>query len=156
MFVDPAGNMHYSSYFEQVCAGDLGTNAQLLEERLSKILSLVCRWNAILLLDEADVFLECRSRHGLEYNALVSVFLRQLEYSQGIIFLTTNRVTMIDEAIQNRIHLGLKYDDLKPLARESIWKAFLQQANSSARVKSITGKELKILREKDINGRQVR
>jgi len=34
MFVDPAENMHYSSYFEQVCAGDLGTNAQLLEEWL--------------------------------------------------------------------------------------------------------------------------
>jgi len=145
-----------TSYFEQVCAGDLGTNAQLLEERLSTILSLVCRWNAILLLDEADVFLECRSRHGLEYNALVSVFLRQLEYSQGIIFFTTNRVTMMDEAIQNRIHLALKYDDLKPLARESIWNGFLQQAKLSARVERITEKQMGILREKDINGRQVR
>ncbi len=156
MFVDPAENMHYSSYFEQVCAGDLGTDAQLLEKRLAGILSLVCRWNAILLLDEADVFLECRSRYRLEYNALISVFLRQLEYSQGLIFLTTNRVTIIDEAIQNRIHLGLKYDDLKPRARESIWMAFLHQANSSARVNSITGKELKALGEKNINGRQVR
>jgi len=156
MFVDPAENMHYSSYFEQVCAGDLGTDAQLLEKRLAGILSLVCHWNAILLLDEADVFLECRSRHRLEYNALISVFLRQLEYSQGLIFLTSNRVTIINEAIQNRIHLGLKYDDLKPRARESIWMAFLHQANSSARVNSITGKELKALGEKNINGRQVR
>ena len=156
MFVDPAGNIHYCSYFEQVCAGDLGTDAQLLEGRLSQILSLVCHWNAILLLDEADVFLECRSRHGLDNNVLVSVFLHQLKYSQDIIFLTMNRVTMINEAIQNQIHLGLKYDDLKLSVRESIWKTFLQKANLGARVKDITGKELTTLRKKDINEQQVR
>ena len=52
---------------------------------------MVARWEAVLLLDEADVFLEARSTHDLERNKLVSIFLRVLEYYEGILFLTTNR-----------------------------------------------------------------
>ncbi|KAI8168695.1 hypothetical protein K4K49_000312 [Colletotrichum sp. SAR 10_70] len=37
----------------------------------------------VVLLDEADVFLEERSLQNLERNALVSVFLRVLEYYDG-------------------------------------------------------------------------
>jgi hypothetical protein len=39
----------------------------------------------------ADIFLERRSENSIHRNALVSVFLRLLEYHQGILFLTTNR-----------------------------------------------------------------
>ena len=46
----------------QVCAGDLGLDSEKLEDRLAEILDLVARWKAILLLDEADVFLEARTR----------------------------------------------------------------------------------------------
>jgi hypothetical protein len=59
---------------------------------LQKILDICHAWGAILLLDEADVFLEKRNMHDIHRNALVSIFLRQLEYFQGILFLTTNRV----------------------------------------------------------------
>ena len=45
----------------------------------------------MLLLDEADVYLERRSINDLMRNSLVSIFLRLLEYFQGILFLTTNR-----------------------------------------------------------------
>lgn len=48
-------------------------------------------WGAVLLLDEADVYLERRSINDLMRNSLVSIFLRLLEYFQGILFLTTNR-----------------------------------------------------------------
>ena len=68
----------------QVCAGDLGLDSEKLEDRLAEILDLVARWKAILLLDEADVFLEARTQHHLQHNTLVSVFLRQLEYFQGV------------------------------------------------------------------------
>jgi hypothetical protein len=75
-----------------VSAGELGTNSRVLEVELQKILDICHAWGAILLLDEADVFLEKRNMHDIHRNALVSVFLRQLEYFQGIMFLTTNRV----------------------------------------------------------------
>lgn len=75
-----------------VSAGELGTDSRYLENELQKILDICHAWGAILLLDEADVFLEKRNMHDIHRNALVSIFLRQLEYFQGILFLTTNRV----------------------------------------------------------------
>lgn len=75
-----------------VSAGDLGTDSRYLEAELQKTLDICHAWGAILLLDEADVFLEKRNMADIHRNALVSIFLRQLEYFQGILFLTTNRV----------------------------------------------------------------
>jgi hypothetical protein len=39
-------------------------------------------------------------------------FLRALDYLQGILFLTTNRVGHFDEAFKSRIHLSLGYEKL--------------------------------------------
>jgi len=75
-----------------VSAGELGTDSRFLETELQRILDICHAWGAILLLDEADVFLEKRNMQDIHRNALVSIFLRQLEYFQGILFLTTNRV----------------------------------------------------------------
>ncbi len=44
-----------------VSAGDLGTEPWQVEETLKHILKMTTKWKAILLLDEADVFLEARS-----------------------------------------------------------------------------------------------
>ena len=143
---------------QQVCAGDLGLDSEKLEDRLAEILDLVARWKAILLLDEADVFLEARTQHHLQHNTLVSVFLRQLEYFQGVMILTTNRVTVFDEAVQSRIHLGIKYDQLSKKAKAEIWTAFIQQANkvSSTGVGAkLSAKQLDDLSRKEFNGRQV-
>ena len=63
-----------------MCAGDLGTNAELLERNLIETTSLAHKWGAIVLIDEADVYLEERSLKDVQRNGLVSVFLRHLEY----------------------------------------------------------------------------
>lgn len=60
-------------------AGDLGLDPRHIENKLQGILDMAQRWGAIVLLDEADVFLEERSLHELERNKLVSIFLRILE-----------------------------------------------------------------------------
>jgi hypothetical protein len=64
-------------------AGDLGLDPRRVESKLQDILEMCTRWNSVLLLDEADVFLEQRSLHELERNKLVSIFLRVLEYYEG-------------------------------------------------------------------------
>lgn len=61
-------------------AGDLGTNADAVERSLKNILRMIPKWGAVLLLDEADVFMEARSATDLKRNELVSIFLRMLEY----------------------------------------------------------------------------
>lgn len=65
-------------------AGDLGLDPRSVESKLRGILDMCTRWNAILLLDEADVFLEQRSLHELERNKLVSIFLRVLGMSKPV------------------------------------------------------------------------
>ncbi|KAI4925330.1 hypothetical protein J4E85_007209 [Alternaria conjuncta] len=52
---------------------------------------------------------------------LTAVFLRALDYFEGILFLTTNRVGQFDEAFISRIHLSLGYDKLTNESRSKIW-----------------------------------
>lgn len=81
----------------------------------------------MVLLDEADVFLEQRKLDSLERNALVSVFLRVLEYYDGIMILTSNRVGIFDEAFKSRIQLSLRYNDLEKDQRRQIWLNFINR-----------------------------
>lgn len=119
-------------------AGDLGLDPRSVESKLQGVLDICTRWNAILLIDEADVFLTARSLHELERNKLVSIFLRVLEYYEGIMFLTTNRVETFDAAFQSRIHISLDYPELSAESRRTVWTNFLAQhdaAQAAAREK---------------------
>ncbi|KAI7259262.1 hypothetical protein KC345_g10360 [Hortaea werneckii] len=124
-----------------VSAGELGTDPARLEHELQKILDIAHSWGAVLLLDEADVFLEKREVHDIHRNALVSIFLRLLEYFQGILFLTTNRVDTFDEAFQSRIHLPLRYGELSAKAKRRVWGMFLEIARGGGGVRVGDGKE---------------
>lgn len=134
-------------------AGDLGFDPRNVEQKLQDILEMCSRWNAVLLLDEADVFLEQRSLHELERNKLVSIFLRVLEYYEGTMFLTTNRVQTFDPAFQSRIHISLDYPELSVGSRMTVWKNFLE---SSAQGHVITEDQLKELSRMVLNGRQIK
>jgi AAA+ superfamily predicted ATPase len=136
-----------------LCAGDLGTNVEHLEHNLVEITSLAYKWGAIILIDEADVYLAERSLQDVQRNGLVSVFLRHLEYFQGIMFLTTNRLTTFDDAFQSRIHLAMKFGDLTQKAKKAIWETFLQKVPTEVK---ISNEEMNDLSRRDINGRQVR
>lgn len=80
-----------------------------------------------MLLDEADVFLQTRDRADLERNAIVSVFLRTLEYYSGILFLTTNKVGTFDEAFKSRISISLYYRKLDRKQTMEIWDVNLRR-----------------------------
>ncbi|KAI0839292.1 P-loop containing nucleoside triphosphate hydrolase protein [Hypoxylon sp. FL0890] len=94
------------------------------ERRLKRLLQYATTWKAVVLLDEADIFLEARTDNkggATEHNALVATFLTRLEYFSGIMFLTTNRVRVFDEAMLSRIHLALEYEAPGPEMRRLIW-----------------------------------
>ncbi|KAI9038146.1 uncharacterized protein KD926_011281 [Aspergillus affinis] len=103
-----------------ITCGDLGITPDAFEETLKRIFRYAHLWDCILLLDEADVFLTQRDRFNIERNALVSVFLRVLEYYSGILFLTTNRVGALDEAFRSRVHVSLYYPHLSFTDTEAI------------------------------------
>lgn len=54
-----------------------------------------------------------------------------LEYYEGILFLTTNRLGYIDAAFQSRIHVSMRYDEPGQDARKSIAKNFLKSRKGS-------------------------
>ncbi|KAF5706994.1 TOB3 (member of AAA-ATPase family) [Fusarium mundagurra] len=106
----------------QITCGDLGSTADVVESRLEKNFALASRWGCILLIDEADVFLEARQTENFDRNSLVAVFLRTLEYYTGILFLTTNRVGTFDEAFTSRIHISLYYPPLNLESTVAVFK----------------------------------
>ncbi|KAJ5888763.1 hypothetical protein N7495_008804 [Penicillium taxi] len=110
-----------------ITCGDLGLDPATVEKSLKRIFRVAQLWDCILLLDEADVFLSERVLSDLSRNALVSVFLRVLDYYSGILFLTTNRVGTIDEAFKSRIHISLYYPYLELEQTEKIWEVNLNR-----------------------------
>jgi hypothetical protein len=55
------------------------------------------------------------------------VFLRVLDYYNGILFLTTNRAGVLDEAFKSRIHYKIYYPDLTLEQTLDIWKLNIQR-----------------------------
>ncbi|KAI8630080.1 hypothetical protein F5Y19DRAFT_431078 [Xylariaceae sp. FL1651] len=104
-----------------ITCGDIGDKAETVETNLEKNFQLAHKWGCVLLLDEADIFLSARTAQDIQRNAIVSVFLRTLEYYSGILFLTTNRVGHIDRAFKSRIHLSLLYKKLNRERTIQIW-----------------------------------
>ncbi len=56
-------------------ANSLLTNTPDLENSLREILEVASAWNAVVLLDEADIFLEKRTDSDVKRNAMVRVCL---------------------------------------------------------------------------------
>jgi ATPase family associated with various cellular activities (AAA) len=132
-----------------VSVGELGTNVESLEKNLREILDVAQIWNAVILIDEADIFLEKRTSGDIQRNACVGVLLKLLEYHQGVLFLTTNRVTEFDTAFYSRISVALKYGELTENARGQIWANLLDAAG-------ISGMDNEELAKLDLNGRQIK
>lgn len=161
----------------RVTCGDIGTKPEQVEKYLESVLHLGKIWDCVVLLDEADVFLEQRTLTDLERNALVSVFLRVIEYYEGILILTSNRVGTFDEAFKSRILLSLHYKALDKGQRRQIWSNFLERLDApetangrveplKERKRKLTGttgidlddiqRHLEELSEEKMNGRQIR
>lgn len=115
-----------SLYIMQV--EELGVNISSIEKNLEKILTRINRWNSILLFDEIDIFLSHRN-NNLEKSAIVGVFLRLLEYFNGVIFFTSNRLDVIDRAVLSRVTVVIKYPNLNKKIRKKIWMDNFERAN---------------------------
>lgn len=203
-------------------AGELGSVPGQVEGALDAALSLCRRWKAMLLLDEADVFLGKRFSGGsesIERNELVSskdpfeyyrlwpfgfplwrsrqsgttflgaraaycqprakhaswcqttdpsaefrkyannhtaVFLRRLEYYQGTMFLTTNRIQNIDDAFQSRIDIILPYGDLTAEARLQVWVNFIKKSGGPKKFDLTELEVEKLAQNYHLNGREIK
>ncbi|GKT83821.1 AAA family ATPase [Colletotrichum tofieldiae] len=144
-------------------AEDLGINPSTLGEKVKRVFEMATEWNAVILLDEADVFMAERNPNDIARNELVSIFLRELEYFRGIIFLTTNLYNTIDTAFRSRVSLHLLFKALSPDARELIWRKFLGRLPQFGSVGATEGdvgllsdEDMKELGQWQLNGREIK
>jgi SpoVK/Ycf46/Vps4 family AAA+-type ATPase len=144
------------------CA-DIGTSPEVVEQKLTHWFKCASSWGAVLLLDEADVFLERRSVQDLNRNNLVAIFLRSLEYYQGILLLTTNRIGKFDEAFLSRIDVPIYFPALTNDQRAKIWGTFFSKLERERQDKIRVSQDVRYyvkedrdLLELEWNGREIR
>lgn len=138
----------------RVHSGQLGVTASSVEATLGGILQRAARWDCVLLLDEADVYIRRRD-NDLQHNAIVAEFLRTLEYFSGLLFMTTNRVGDIDDAILSRCIAVIDYQPPGPDDARRLWRTLAAQlgvdlpdalvAHLLARYAGVSGRDIKEL-----------
>ena len=90
-----------------VQCSQLGLSPDTIEMKLETVLQNAERWNAVLQIDEADVYIRERGL-DLHHNAIVGSFLRMLEKANCILFMTSN-IDSIDDAIKSRATALIRY-----------------------------------------------
>jgi hypothetical protein len=85
-----------------------------------------------------------------------AVFLRVLEYFEGIMFLTTNRIESFDRAFKSRIHLTLHYPPLNPESCGKVLRNFLTQVDAGVSPDLLDSDRVTTLIQRKLNGRQIR
>ncbi|KAI3332166.1 P-loop containing nucleoside triphosphate hydrolase protein [Xylariaceae sp. AK1471] len=142
----------------RITCGDIGIEPEDVGVYPGHFLAIGKAWGCVVLLDEADVALEERSRIDRRRNAVISIFLRVLEFYNGILILTTNRVGRFDEAFKSRIQLALSYQNLDEEQLEEIWRNLFRLLDSKRERVDIQDLEQNVhkLAKFDINGHQIR
>lgn len=122
-----------------ILANDLGlpllhlNTAQVLsryigetEKQLKQVFTLAEQANAILLIDEMDVLFGKRAQikdaHDKYANMQTSFLLQQIESFRGILLLTTNFLTNIDEAFLRRIQFVVHFSLPTEAERLRLWR----------------------------------
>ena len=104
-----------------VHAAQLGVSANDIERNLRETLQKGSRWNAVVLLDEADVYIAERGT-DIHQNAIVAAFLRVLENHTATIFMTTNHLEGVDDAVASRCLARIDYEMPSKEDQRLIWK----------------------------------
>lgn len=146
------------------------------EANLDHIFACAHSWNAILLIDEAEVVLEERTVQGRHQNEWASgtpspsmqhvivldaqlVFLKKVEYYKGILVFTTNLINVIDQAFLSRVSIAIEYPSLDANVRLKIWKGFIERINpkvSTNRSRQQLLDQAEEWAESELNARQIR
>jgi SpoVK/Ycf46/Vps4 family AAA+-type ATPase len=92
------------------------------EQNMAKMFAEADQEKAVLLLDEADSFLQDRRGAQRTYEVTeVNEMLQQMEYFQGIFICTTNLLDRIDQAALRRFTFKIKFKPLTAAQRELMY-----------------------------------
>lgn len=71
-------------------------------------------------------------------------------------FLTTNRIEVIDQAFLSRVHLSITYPALSRDSRRSLWQLFVRQLSGGQSPEWLTDNFLSRVSAAELNGRQIK
>jgi hypothetical protein len=133
-----------------VSALELMLNVDTVEESLIEILDIAYSWRAIVLMDEADIYFEKRISFAADptRNVITGIFLRVLNYNRGVIFLTTNHVTALDDAVRSRISMFIRYHPLTLSQRAKVWETLVSGVG-------LCDADLEMLAAHELDGHQI-
>lgn len=135
--------------FHLTC-GELGGRIVDVDRGLEDLFDLAHKWGCVLLLEEADAFVQKRSPDSLHRNALVSVFLRVLEHYSGILFVTATRGITIDDAFRSRCNLALSFPPLTLTRSLQVWSLNLRRLEALSARRARSGKPPVAIQREDI------
>ncbi|KAI1801263.1 hypothetical protein F4811DRAFT_574325 [Daldinia bambusicola] len=97
-----------------------------------------------------------RTSTELERSAIVAVWLRLLEYYEGIVFLATNLVQNLDSAFMSRIHLAVKLELLNSERRTARWRNIVEFNQQVMDTRAWKPEIYTILGNFEVNGRVIK
>ena len=99
------------------------------EKSLAKVFDRAVRERCMLVFDEADAVFgrrtEVSDSHDRYANQEVSYLLSRVEQHPGVVVLTTNLLSNIDEAFQRRIQVMVEFPEPGPAERSRLWRTVL-------------------------------
>lgn len=105
------------------------------EKKFASFLALGERYGAVIVLDEAHLYLEARDAWSLERNALIGHFIQAQDCYRGVLFLSTVSERKLDPGVLSRIQMWVHCRRLTEDARRRIWTnqfAQLERASGGA------------------------
>ena len=129
-----------------------------LENALRVVAERAERWRALVLWDEAEIFLEHRLPMVGGSNPATSIVLQYIEsFGSGILLIATNRPSVIDEGINSRIPVKFAFPPPDKVKRMQIWKAHIPETLLiEPSLKEQNGHWLSELADIPLDGRQIR
>ncbi|MEZ4269021.1 MAG: AAA family ATPase [Myxococcota bacterium] len=101
------------------------------EKNLSRIFEGARAGHVIILFDEADSLFskrtEVKSSNDRYANLEVNYLLQRIENHQGMVILTTNLDSSLDEAFRRRMRFTVKFPEPDADMREALWRSMLPE-----------------------------
>ncbi len=132
IIADDAGMDIYKIDLSSVVSKYIGET----EENLERIFNAARDSNAVLLFDEADAVFgqraEVSDATDRYANVEVNYLLQRIETYDGVVLLTTNNESHIDDAFMRRISQTVTFQQPDETARKEIWKIMFPEATPTA------------------------
>ncbi|KAI9761081.1 MAG: bck1-like resistance to osmotic shock [Chaenotheca gracillima] len=124
-----------------VSGGYFSSSANEMSIKLRELFDYALRWKAVVLLNDADVFLEKRGPDDTDVakERMTSIFAQEIKHFDGLLFLITSRLTSFDEEIHSAIQSTAVFNHLHKDSRALIWKGMLDEWLGSGHSKSELG-----------------